>query len=1090
MRTQRTRIIPLVIAMVGLVLAGVGCSASRPLRVADLRCEYRVDPSGIDTVKPRLSWRVEGDLSQRGQRQLAYRVLVASKRELLNGDKADLWDSGDVVSDRTTHIEYGGMPPASGSECFWKVRAWNVDDVSAGWSHTGKWTTGLLQQQDWHAKWIGLDMGEPSESQRYADLRIAQWIWFPGGQPEQIAPAGVRWFRKGVMIPEGRKIRSAVCLMTADNSFTLFVNGKKAAGGGNFNELVETDLADQLQAGDNVLAVEVKNLGETPNPAGLIGVLRIEFEQGAPLLFMTNASWKAADKESPKWQDVTFNDSSWTSAQQLGQHGIKPWGDISRNDRTRLAARMLRKEFEVTRSIKRATVYMSGLGLSELYLNGEKVGDHVLSPGLTEYTKHTFYVTHDVTKQLQQGRNAVGVILGNGRYFAPRSKVPIETRTFGYPKLLLQMHLEYTDGSSSEVISDENWKLTASGPIRANSEYDGEEYDARMEMKGWDRVGFDDKAWGAAQFVKGPEGAMAAQMIEPIRVTQTLKPVAISEPRPGVFIVDMGQNMVGWCRLKMGGPKGTSVTLRHAEVLKDGMLYLDNIRSAKVTDVYTLKGEGEEVYEPRFTYHGFRYVEIRGFPGRPSLGSIEGRVVHDDMPRSGEFVSSNPLLNQIYKNIVWGVRGNYRSFPTDCPQRDERQAWLGDRSAESKGETYLYDVSALYSKWIDDIRDSQKDTGSLPDVAPHYWPIYSDNITWPGSYVIIPNALREQYGETRLIERHYPTMKKWVQYMGTFMKDGLMPRDTYGDWCVPPESQELIHSQDPMRKTKGEIIATCYYYHILRLMEQYANMLGKPDDARQFTDLAGKMKVAFNKKYFDAEKGQYDNGSQTSSVLPLAFGLVPEEHRQKVFQKLVQKITVESKNHIGTGLIGGQWLMRVLSDNGRADLAYTIASQKDYPSWGYMISKGATTIWELWNGDTADPAMNSGNHVMLVGDLNIWLHEYLAGIRPDPDQPGFQHFVLRPYPVGDLRFVRASHKSMHGLIESKWRHEGNWLMLDVTVPTNTSATLYLPARSEQGIKEGGQSAQKAKGVRFVGLEKDVAVYELTSGKYSFLSRMP
>lgn len=1087
---QRAHIVSWVLAAFGLVLAGVGCSSSKPLRVADLRCEYLTDPLGIDTTAPRLSWRVEGDLSHRGQKQLAYRILVASKRELLNVDKADLWDSGDIVSDQTTQIAYGGVPLASGVECYWKVRVWNVDDVSSGWSHTAKWSMGLLQQRDGHAQWIGLDEADPGESQRFAAIQNAQWIWFPSGKPDQSAPVGSRWFRKGVMIPEGRKIRSAVCLMTADNSFTLFVNGKQLAAGGNFSELVEVDLADALHAGDNVLAVEAKNIGENANPAGLIGALRVEFEQGAPLIFVTNASWKTSDKEAAQWQETGFDDAAWTSAQQLGQHGMKPWGDISRNDRTRLVARMLRKEFDVARSVKRATVYMSGLGLSELYLNGDKVGDAVLSPGLTEYSKRTFYVTHDVTKQLQQGRNAVGVILGNGRYFAPRSKVPMETRTFGYPKLLLQMHIDYTDGSSAEIISDDTWKLTTNGPIRANNEYDGEEYDARLEMPGWAKAGFDDKTWRAAQLVKGPEGVLAAEMIEPIRVTQTIKPIAMSEPKPGVYIYDMGQNMVGWCRLKVSGPKGATVSVRHAEILKDGMLYLDNIRSAQVTNLYTLKGEGEEVYEPRFTYHGFRYVEVRGFPGTPTLASIEGRVVHDDVPRAGEFVSSNPLLNQIYQNIFWGVRGNYRSMPTDCPQRDERHGWLGDRSAESKGETYLFDVSALYSKWIDDIRDSQKDSGSIPDVAPYYWPIYSDNITWPGSYVIIPNSLREQYGDTRLIERHYPTMKMWVQHMGTFIKDDLMPKDTYGDWCVPPESQHLIHSQDPMRKTKGEILGTCYYYHILRLMEQYANLLAKPEDAKQFGALAERMKVAFNKKYFDAEKAQYDNGSQTSSVLPLAFGLVPDEYRQRVFDKLVQKITVETKSHIGTGLVGGQWLMRVLSDNGRADLAYTIASQKDYPSWGYMISKGATTIWELWNGDTADPAMNSGNHVMLVGDLNIWMHEYLGGIRPDPKYPGFQRFVLRPYPVGDLRFVKASHRSMHGLIESKWRREGNWLMLDVTVPTNTSATLYLPARAAGDVKESGRAAANAKGVKFLRMEKDTAVYELVSGKYSFVTRMP
>ena len=366
-------------------------------------------------------------------------------------------------------------------------------------------------------------------------------------------------------------------------------------------------------------------------------------------------------------------------------------------------------------------------------------------------------------------------------------------------------------------------------------------------------------------------------MIEPIRVTETLKPVKITEPEPGMFIFDMGQNLVGWCRLKVQGKPGTTVKLRHAESLKeDGTLYLDNIRGAKVTDLYTLKGEGTETYEPRFTYHGFRYVEVTGFPGKPTLDTLEGCVVHDDMEVAGSFTCSHPLINRIYRNIVWGVRGNYRSIPTDCPQRDERQGWLGDRSVESRGETFLYRNASLYAKWVQDMADAQKESGSVPDVCPAYWAFYNDNVTWPSSYVIIPGMLYDQYGDLQPIQKAYPGMVKWIDHMSQFItEDNIMPRDTYGDWCVPPEDPKLIHSQDPARKTAGPILGTTYFYHCLTLMARYATLLDKPDDANRCKELAGRLKLGLNQKYYKANLGQYDNGAQTTSVLPLAFNMVP-----------------------------------------------------------------------------------------------------------------------------------------------------------------------------------------------------------------------
>ncbi len=752
-----------------------------------------------------------------------------------------------------------------------------------------------------------------------------------------------------------------------------------------------------------------------------------------------------------------------------------------------LPARMLRKEFAASKAVRRATAYISGQGSSELYLNGRKVSDHVLSPGLTEYEKRVFYVTHDVTSLVVPGKNAVGVMLGNGRYWAPRIKVPAGIRSFGYPKLLFQLEVEYADGSRETVASNESWKLTTDGPITANNEFDGEDYDARKETSGWARAGFNDSAWEVASVVAAPQGVVVAQMAEPLRVTQTIKPVKVTQQAKGVYIVDLGQNMVGWCRLKVSGAKGTTVTLRHAETLKpDGTLYVANLRSAKATDHYTLKGGAPEVWEPRFTYHGFRFVEVTGYPGVLKPEAIEGRVVMDDMRLMADFESSNALLNRLHRNILWGVRGNYRSIPTDCPQRDERQGWLGDRSVVSRSESYLHDVAAFYNKWVTDIEDSQKPSGSIPDVAPAYWAFYNDGVTWPSTFVLASRMLYEQYGDRRVIERHYSAMKRWVEYMRGFIKDDVMPKNTYGDWCVPPEDPKLIHSKDPARQTNGTLISTAYFIEMLRTMSRFARLTGNGGDAAEYEALAGRMQSAFVARFFKPERNQFDNGTQTSSVLPLAFDLAPKDRRKAVFDALVAKIEKESDNHVGVGLIGAQWLMRTLSENGRADMAYTIATQKTYPGWGYMISKDATTIWELWNGDTADPAMNSGNHVMQIGDLNVWFYEYLAGIRTDPARPGFKEIVVRPYPAGDLTYVKASHESMYGRIASHWRKSAGRFELDVTVPANTRATVYVPAASASKVTEGGKPAAEAKGVKLLREEDSAAVFAVESGSYRFV----
>jgi alpha-L-rhamnosidase len=542
----------------------------------------------------------------------------------------------------------------------------------------------------------------------------------------------------------------------------------------------------------------------------------------------------------------------------------------------------------------------------------------------------------------------------------------------------------------------------------------------------------------------------------------------------------MGQNMVGWLQLKVKGKSGDQVTMKFAESLqKDGSLYIANLRDAKTTDIYTLKGEGEEIWEPRFIFHGFRFVEISGFPTKPTLDNFVGKVVYDDIKTTGTFESSDATMNQIFKNAYWGIRGNYKGMPIDCPQRNERQPWLGDRTTGAYGESFLFDNQTLYAKWLDDIKYSQTQDGGLPDVAPAFWRYYGDNVTWPGTYITVADMLYTQFADKEVIKKQYPTMRKWMVYMEeNYLLNDLMDKDKYGDWCVPPESLELIRSKDPARMTDGEVLSSAFYYQLLGIMKKFATIANEENDIAHYDDLAVRIKKAFNSKYLNTTTNSYANNTVTANVLPLAFGMVPENVKEKVFQNMVHEIEVTKQGHISTGVIGTQFLMRTLTNFGRGDLAYKLASNKTYPSWGYMVENGATTIWELWNGNTADPTMNSQNHVMLLGDLMIWYYENMAGIKSNPEKPGFEQVIMKPDFNAGLTFVNASYESIHGVIKSNWKKSKTNLVWKITIPANTTALVYLPTATASDVKVNNVKVSQS-----YQIENNKLVLELPSGTY-------
>jgi alpha-L-rhamnosidase len=1062
--------------------------AAGSIRPDDPRCEYLVNPLGIDARQPRLSWKLKAEQPEaQGLSQSAYRILVASSEAGLKEDQGDLWDSGKVMSSQSLHVSYGGKLLRSHAVCACKVQVWDQAGIASDWSPPARWSMGLLDPSDWTARWIGLDGGE--EVDDLSALKRASWIWAPGGDPRIGAPIGSRFFRRSIEIAEGRRIVKAVWHLAADNAFVATVNGKQAGRGGTFKVAEGLEVSGLLRPGTNVLAVEGTNaadpnVGPDRNPAGLIAALEMEFENGEKSVVLTDATWRVSDKKPEGWDTPGFHDQDWSLAQEAGKFGISPWGNVEASDHRRLPARMLRREFRAARPIQRAVATVCGLGFFDLHINGRLISDQLMNPALTGYDRRDCYVTFDVTSAIQQGENAIGVVLGNGRYFAPRKHVPVPMHTYGFPKLLLQLRLEYADGSVETIVSDEKWKLTSNGPIRANNEFDGEEYDARLEQPGWSRPGFDDSGWKPAELVSPPGGVLEAQMIEPIRVTQILRPVALTTARPGTFVVDFGQAFYGNVRLKVSGPRGTRVSMHSAfNVTPDGFLNPSNDRSARNLDIYTLKGEGVETWSPRFKANATRFIQVEGFPGTPTADNFEGLVIHTDMEPVGQFTCSNPLINRIYENARWGTRMQNRSVPME-PDRDERMPWSGHPAKTSESEGYAFNVARFYDHFLHNYRVHQGEDGSLQEILPPYWTFNSKDIVWPSVITVIPDWYYNFYGDPKIFSDNFDCMKRWVLFhQKAYQKpDYTIDYCNYGDWV----DGSWIKDYFDKRTTSRPLISTAYYYNNCRIVARAARVLGKSEDARKFEELASKVKTGFLARFFDPNTNTYESKTQASYVFPLAFGLIPEDRKEAIVANLVDEIINKHHGHTSVGLVGMQWFMQVLTDMGRPEVAYTVASQTTRPSWGYMVSKGATTSWERWDTDTQDGGMNGESQKILSGNLEAWLYQTLGGINYDPERPGFRHIILRPRPVGDLTYVRAEHRSLYGPIRSEWKIEGTDLLMTVTIPPNTTATVYVPVTNASGaLVQQLDPMRKPAEARFLRNEAGCSLYEIGSGTHKF-----
>lgn len=721
-----------------------------------------------------------------------------------------------------------------------------------------------------------------------------------------------------------------------------------------------------------------------------------------------------------------------------------------------ISAPLLRKEWQLRKPVQEAFVYITGLGYYELYLNGEKVGDHVLDPGTTNYNKRVLYETYDVTDYLQSGHNAIGVWLGNGWFKHFSSNLFPEGRPTPYSphlQLLFQLHIKHTDGSITRLGSDEGWK-TSDSPIVENSIYDGEIYDARKEMPGWNRAGFDDSNWENAVELSTPnERIIDSQLAEPMRVIKTIRPVRMWEPVEGVYVYDFGQNITGWPRLRVSGGESKKIILRTSPetvhsiaLMKEesslvGLIDTVDVapnRSAKARNIYISKGDslGEE-YEPRFTYQGFRYVQVEGYPGKPDFTTLDARVVHSDVESTGKFECSNDLLNQIHQNIIWGQLGNLHSIPTDTPHRDERLGWLGDAHLIAEEAIYNFDMYHFFAKWLLDIKDSQREDGSVPDYVPHATPDNVGTPAWQAAYPLIVYYLYHYYGSTRIVEEHFSNLERWMEYMRS-ISDNFIIKQGRGDWLPPRVAYEPIDGSIP-------ITSTGYYYESAAIMSQLAEVMGYTQKQQNYSTLADNIKNAFNNAFFDKENFLYGTGSQTSMAFPLYAGIVAEENRKNVADNLARQIKIHDNGLINTGILGTKALVNALPQNNMNELLYALTSHTEYPGWGYMVAKGATTLWERWGGYRYfDASMNSLNHIMF-GSIAEFYYKNIAGI--EPDMPGYKEIKIAPQIVGNLKYAGASIQTTYGKVSSNWKKQGRSVIFDITVPANTQAMLRLPKPS-------------------------------------------
>jgi alpha-L-rhamnosidase len=1084
-------------------------SAAEPLQKPNhLTCDSMPDPLGIDDPQPHFSWQLQDPAL--GAKQTAYRLQVATTPALLAA-KADVWDSGRVESGKSVGVEYAGPALAASKRYYWRVTVWGKDGKPYPASDASWWETGLMTTESWRGKWIGYETPE----ERGVRESGAIWITNPAAElPAKFLKAGDRTrhdFRLGFDL--GGPVRRAVLYVTGKDTPAAWVNGKQVVQAQPmppwkqfaWQKYATADVSSELHAGQNQLAVEIvlyatgpkSTIAATDNVTPMSACLYVELADGSTAIFESGEGWKAALNVTGDWQSASFDASGWASAVPYVDHGSWDRPALGSTPWATEPVKLLRKGFDVKGGIRSARLYVTALGAYQMNLNGHPVGDQVLAPGWMDFREHVPYQAYDVTAYVKPGANALGAWLAPGWYTTPLKWLG---RGHNYgdtpPALKAQLRIENRDGSIEWIGTDTTWKADVS-PISQAEIYDGEDYDSRREQPGWATAAFKDSAWKPAVEIHPLEPEIVAQYFPPIRVEKVLQVKSITSPKLGVYIYDFGQNLAGVTRLRAHGTAGTEVRLRFAEVLNaDGTIYTDNLRTAKATDHFVLAGHGVEHYEPAFTFHGFRYVEVTGLAYKPAPADLQALVFHTDAPFTARLHTGSAMINQLWENILWGQRSNFVGVPTDCPQRDERLGWTADAQVFWRAASYNMGITQFSRKFGADLRGTQVGTEMYGIIAPGTsTPNDGFGSGWSDAGVIIPWTAWLQSGDTRVIDENWNAMEKYLAAIESANPDYLWSKNygiPFGDWLSP---------EGP---TKETLVATAYWAYDVKLMSQMAHATGRAADEHHYTDLFAKIKTAFAKSFVRSDGfidgadygpspfGAINNpdakakggDTQTSYVLALNMDLLPESLRKPATDKLVAKIAANGWR-LNTGFLGTPYLLAVLVDTGHADVAYRLLLNTEYPSWGYLVGHGATTMWERWNGDQmrGDPSMNSYNHYA-YGAVADWIYRYAAGIDASAMDAGFHTIALHPVFDPRLGGLNFSYDSPYGTVHSEWSYQGNGVTWKLTIPPNAKGELPLTAPEAESWTISGKPIEQSIGITRDGNAAQQG-YQLESGSYLF-----
>jgi alpha-L-rhamnosidase len=990
----------------------INSPAQAPLLPYELRCESLTNPEAIQDIHPILSWKLKAtSKTAKNQKQTAYRIVAASTQTNLKKQNFDLWDSGKVKSSATFGIKYSGKTLTSRTRVWWMVQSWNQDNAATEWSSPANFAVGLLNQSDWKADWIYGAKPQSAED----SLSDANWIWIPGDNPSQY-PAGAYSFTKSF---DGSNLQKAEINLTVDNTFVLKLNGKvlhETTDPEAWSKIQTIDLTPHLNAGSNDLEVIATNA--TQGSAGLIAAISLTDKNNITTLLKTDSTWLTQGKP----------------VKVLGKNGIAPWNTVRKDRFVKAPAQYFQKAFTPKPKITRATAYYTALGNVDLEINGKRVNDDLFTPGWTDYRIRTYYRSVDITKLLKSGENQIQAILGQGWYAGYIAWAAQREHYGDTPMTKIQVEIEYADGTKDTIKTDKSW-LVSEGPILDEHFLHGEKYDARITPKDWKPA-----------HVGMYSTSLEAFPGDPVQEYASLSAKTVKKIGDDKYLIDFGQNLSGYTRIKVKEKPGTKITIRHGERLDaKGNLYTDNLRLAQAIDEYTTKSSATETWSPRFTFHGFQYVEVSGLTSEPKPDTIKAIAISSATPEVGKQETSDPMLNQLLSNCWWTQKMNFVDIPTDCPQRDERLGWTGDAQAYIQTAAYFSDVQAFFDKWLVTLDDAQTPDGNYPKVAPVLRTQDDGGPAWADAGVICPMAIYDTYGDKDLLARHYPNMKRFVNFCRDRSKKDMLPPDKYhifGDWLS-------INANTP-----NDVITTAYFAESTRLLIRAANVLGFTEDVKTYTALHEKIKAAFQKEYVTSD-GKIQGDTQTGYVMAIGFDLLTPEQNKLAEKHLIANIEAR-KWHLSTGFVGTRDLMHVLTKIGRNDVAFRLLHNTTFPSWGFEIKNGATSIWERWDGWTPDKGfqdvgMNSFAHYA-YGAVAGWMFKTIGGI--SEIEPGYGKIRIAPEIDPNLKFAKTSYDSVRGPIITHWTKTGNKVDLMVEIPPNATAIIDLPDSNKTPVEVG------------------------------------